>query len=95
MTLEESLPTLPSPTCGAVIEFGPGGLWPTRAVWTAYSADDMRAYAAACVAAERERCAKACESMSARFYGGEPGNYWKLAPTQLDCAAAIRAGVEP
>lgn len=32
-----------------------------------FDADQMRAYAAACVAAERERCARLCESAPERY----------------------------
>jgi hypothetical protein len=55
---------------------------PTGVALYGYNADDLRAYAAASVAAERERCAKLCLSRSAN------GNY--RADTREDCAALIR-----
>lgn len=39
-----------------------------------FSADQMRAYAAAAVAAERERCAKLCEKASAEYIANATGN---------------------
>ena len=44
-----------------------------------YTADQMRAYGAACAAAERERCAKVCEDLG--YLLDDSGAY----------AAAIRA----
>jgi hypothetical protein len=51
-----NLPPLPAPTCGAV-GLPATEIMPARAIWTAYSADDMHAYASGAVAAERKRCA--------------------------------------
>jgi hypothetical protein len=47
-----------------------------------FTADQMRAYASAAVAAERERCAALCQSKSAN------GNF--RADTRDECAALIR-----
>jgi hypothetical protein len=60
--LNDELGPLPPPTCGGAIV--PSiGLIAARAIWTAYSAADMRAYAAQEVAAERERCAALCDEL--------------------------------
>lgn len=49
-----------------------------------YDEEQLRAYAEAAVAAERERCAKLCEAMT-RY--ASPDEYDQAA---IDCAAAIR-----
>lgn len=42
--------------------------------------------------AEREDCAKVCESQEGKtVYGGSPGNYWKRIAKPRDCAVEIRA----
>ena len=59
----------------------------------AYTAEQLRAYAAAAVAQERERCARVCEDKERRKWeiilGG--GRLEGFGP--LDCAAAIREGM--
>ena len=52
-----------------------------------YTADQMHAYAAAAVAAEREQCAKLCDGVAYSH-----ANTAMLGPEQnaLKCAAAIR-----
>jgi hypothetical protein len=50
-----------------------------------YTDDQMLAYAAECVAAERERCAELCEQLGAELI--------RLELEKL-CAAAIRAGAD-
>jgi hypothetical protein len=61
----------------------------------AYTAEQLHAYAAACVAEERERCARVCESTT----WSEDIDIWRemtkrdvSARSMLECAAAIRAG---
>lgn len=63
---------------------GPDG---TGSYFDAYTADQMRTYAAAAVAAERERCAKACEGEAELWEqaGNGPAMEARL------CAAKIRA----
>jgi hypothetical protein len=61
------------------------GVFSNVAVW---NREDMLSYAAECVAAERERCAKVCEDL----YGP---NDWFIGSVLMDkCAAAIRAGAD-
>ncbi len=65
-----------------------------------YTADQMRAYAAEQVAAERERCAKVCEAQIDGY--GDLSIYTHDVPWEAEtmgqirmakeCAAAIRAG---
>ena len=50
-----------------------------------YTADQLRAYAAAAVLAEREACARVCEARAEEEVGMA---YEGIA---LDCAAAIRS----
>ena len=52
-----------------------------------YDANDMRAYALAAVAMEREACAKVCEVLESQFGGGGPLPSFVL----VDAAAIIRA----
>ena len=93
----EGLGPLPAPTCGAAIIVPGNGYTPAGAVWTAYSADDMRAYAAGAVAAERERCARICDGIGATYTGEArrlQGRHATRAAGQRDganeCAAEIR-----
>lgn len=53
----------PLPDAAFTYERHPGGIHEPERVG-AYTADQMRAYAAAAVAQERERCAKLCEEDS-------------------------------
>jgi len=61
-----------------------------RSTEYAYTANQMRAYAAAAVAAEREACAKVCEG---RIGGATQLNDWwyGFRGAVKQCAAAIRA----
>jgi hypothetical protein len=51
-----------------------------------FTADQMRAYGAACAAHERERCAKLIEPTN------PPEDWTEYAKIKAQCAAAIRAG---
>jgi hypothetical protein len=55
-----------------------------------FTADQMHAYAAACVAEERERCAKVCESAVRMMSHRNADVAWYAGAAT--CAAAIRAG---
>ncbi len=55
------LPPLPEPAF-TVVDLGRAGVCPA-----CYTADQMRAYAAAAVAAERERCAELCWDRRGHF----------------------------
>jgi hypothetical protein len=76
--MSNELPPLPEPNYPAERDYA-----------DAWTADQMQAYASAAVAAERERCAKVCESLHDRWK-------WHEAPDSSsgpkDCAAAIRKG---
>jgi hypothetical protein len=53
-----------------------------------YTEVQLVSYAAKCVAAERERCAKVCEDL----YGPKD---WSIGSDLMDqCATAIRAGAD-
>lgn len=78
-----TLPPLPVPAIEASGEFAElGGTFGAL-----FTLDQLRAYGAACAAAEREACAKACESLV------------DLEDNTCDeaerCAAAIRARGQP
>lgn len=83
-----TLPPLPEPLVmvnrygqGASTSDGDGGL---------FTAEQMQAYAAAAVAAEREACAKLCDPalVESMDIGGPVRTFW-VQPE--NCAAAIRA----
>jgi len=79
-----SLPPLPEPRRTTPVEFGCDGQW--------WDAEQMREYAAACVAGEREACAKVCEGIEARQNDGYDGDYEDGIEAGADrCADAIRA----
>ena len=63
--------------------------WSHSNEMAAYTADQMREYAAAAVAAERERCAKVCESMCRPVHDAEMMSDFQFAA--MSCAKAIRA----
>ena len=77
--MNATLPPLPAPAIEASPEFAElGGTFGAL-----FTLDQLRAYGAACAAAEREACANECERRHAN------GN---RAHTHADeCAAAIRA----
>jgi uncharacterized protein with von Willebrand factor type A (vWA) domain len=56
-----------------------------------YTAEQLRSYGAACVAAERERCARACEQVA-----WTNPNSAHLGPelNAMKCVKAIRAGLD-
>jgi hypothetical protein len=59
-------------------------------VWS-YSAAQMRAYAAAAVALERERCAKLCDVRAAYYESGDDDRpNARRASAAESCAAVIR-----
>lgn len=68
----------------------------------AFTADQMRSYAARAVAAERERCAKVCDgiakdyaAVSRRFKGESPAAYLDgRSDCANECAKVIRKGIE-
>lgn len=60
---------------------------PTGVALHGYAADDMRAYAVAAVAAERERWAIRCEALAA----AEPRNHKWTAKTLRDLSDEMRA----
>lgn len=49
--------------------------------------EQMRAYAAAAVAAEREQCAKLCDPSNS----DRPDDWTEYAKVRAECAAAIRS----
>ena len=63
---------------------------PNACVLAWYDADQMRAYAADAVAAEREACAKVCESINGTSLAMDQGR----AECAENCAGAIRARSE-
>ena len=56
-----------------------------------YTTAQMREYAAQCVAAEREACAKAAEATPDKHGTNDDGRNWLTRATKHDCAKAIRA----
>ena len=79
------------------VELGPlpGTSWVNVPHFT-YTADQMRSYASAEVAKERERCAKICESIENSYWKDyKAGRYSTHTEGMSDgageCAAAIRA----
>ena len=79
----DGLPPLPEPAHTQVETYS--GIAMNKVVETPlYTDDQMRAYAAAAVARERERCALMCEGIAADDKTG-----YGIAE---DCAAAIRKG---
>lgn len=76
MTMDD-LPPLPEPRSKFGYEFDPETL-PTIVIW--YTADQMRDFAAAAVAQERESNAALCDRFA------------KLGMNSIQCAAAIRKG---
>jgi hypothetical protein len=88
MTEDLKLPPLPEPDgVGIDCDTDDGSYWYAPA---------MREYARAAVLAERERCAKLCDEISAQLKGQVPSRGGGISPTYggvvgaAKCAAAIR-----
>ena len=90
--MSDTLPPMPEPT----LEDHEYELWGQNVRSDFFTADQMRAYAAAAVAMERERCATLClevaEGLRQEGDGCTDGRYdWKADGAE-DCASEIRAG---
>lgn len=90
------LPELPEPAREAE---SAGAAWRNSSP-DYYTADQMREYARAAIQAERERCAKVCDQISAQLKAQVPKRGASTSPTYggvvgaAKCAAAIRGQAE-